>query len=194
MRILSCFNETHKLVLLAVFILLAACTRHSPGDNKAAPVYSREQDKKSQTYDPYSEEKVYPEQEQVTKTYPYQKQSEGEKNQFFTPEKPLAPAVVALLSQADKNYKLGKYGLAVGTIERALRIEPRNATLVYKLASVRLKQSKPRLAEDLAKKASLLAGNNTMIKRSSWLLIAEARRMQGNQFGAKEATLKAAGY
>jgi len=183
-----------KLVLLAMVVLISSCVRHSPGKNKRAPVYSQQKNKAPGEYQPYSQTDVYQEQEEVTKTYPYQKQSEPEKKQFFTPEKPLAPAVVALLSQADKNYKAGEFDLAVATIERALRIEPRNATLVYKLASVRLKQSKPRLAEDLAKKASLLAGNNTLIKRRSWLLIAKARRLQGNQIGANEAKQKAAKY
>jgi len=188
----NCFNKAYKLVLVAVFVLLVACVRHSPGDDKAAPVYSRQKEKKSEVNDTSTNTEAV--QEQVTKTYPYQKQSEGDENQFFTPEKPLAPAVASLLSQADKSYKAGKYDLAVATIERALRIDSRNASLVYKLASVRLKQSKPRLAEDLAKKASLLAGNNTMIKRSSWLLIAEARRMQGNQYEANEAKQRAAEY
>ncbi len=178
-----------NIIPLAAVVLLSACTRHIPGDNKSAPVYSSQQEKESEMYP-----KTDSHQEQEVETFPYQKHSEGEDKQFFTPEKPLAPAIVALLSQADKNYKAGEYGLAVATIERALRIEPRNATLVYKLASVRLRQSKPRLAEDLAKKASLLAGNNTMIKQRSWLLIAEARRLQGNQLGAKEAKQKAANY
>ncbi len=186
--------KSHKFVLLGVFILQPACIRHSPVDNKPVPVYSRQQDEKSEIYNPNSNTEVYQEQEQVTKTYPYQKQSESEKKQFFTPDKPLAPAVVALLSLADESYKAGKYDYAVATIERALRIEPRNARLVYKLAAVRIKQSKPQLAEDLAKKASLLAGDNTLIKRRSWLLIAEARRMQGNQYGTKEAKQKAAEY
>lgn len=186
--------KSYRLILLAVVVLLVSCVRHSPSKNKPppAPVYSQQHDKVSEENIPYSPAESS-EKEQVT-TYPYQKQREGKKEQFFSLDKPLTPAVVALLSQADKNYKAGKYGLAVATIERALRIEPRNATLVYKLASVRLRQSKPRLAEDLAKKASLLAGNNSMIKQRSWLLIAEARRLQGNLLGAKEAKQKAANY
>lgn len=187
--------KAHKFVLLGAIILQSACTRH-PLTNNKPPVYSDQQNKKTKIYNPNVNAGAHPHQEQesVTKTYPYPKQSGGGEKQFFTPDKPLAPAVVALLSQAEKSYKAGKYDFAVATIERALRIAPRNATLVYKLAAVRLKQSKPQLAEDLAKKASLLAGNNTLIKRRSWLLIAEARRVLGNQVGAKEAKLKAAKY
>jgi predicted Zn-dependent protease len=105
--------------------------------------------------------------------------------------KPLSPAVLALVSEADRNSKEGNLESAVSTIERALRIDSRNPTLTYKLAKIRLKQSKPRLAEDLAKKAALLSANNRQLKKQSWLLISEARRRQKNYFGAKEAKLKA---
>lgn len=106
--------------------------------------------------------------------------------------KPLTPAVLALVSEAERNSKSGDLESAVVTIERALRIDSRNPSLIYKLAQLRLKQSKPRLAEDLAKKTALLSGKDKSLKRKSWLLISEARRQQKNYFGAKEARRKAA--
>jgi len=104
---------------------------------------------------------------------------------------PLSPAVSALASAANQNSKSGNIESATTTIERAIRIEPRNATLYYKLALLRLKQSKPRLAEDLAKKAALLASNDTQLKKHSWLLVARAREVQGDLKGGKEARAKA---
>jgi len=104
---------------------------------------------------------------------------------------PLSPAVGALVVAANQNSKSGNIESATTTIERAIRIEPRNATLYYKLALLRLKQSKPRLAEDLAKKSALLASGDTRLKKHSWLLIAKAREMQKNYQGAKEARAKA---
>jgi len=104
---------------------------------------------------------------------------------------PLSPAVSALALAANQDSKSGNIESATTTIERAIRIEPRNATLYYKLALLRLKQSKPRLAEDLAKKAALLASNDTHLKKHSWLLIARAREMQGDLKGGKEARAKA---
>lgn len=101
------------------------------------------------------------------------------------------PAVVALLTEADKNKASGDLDAAVVSTERALRIDSRNPTLTYKLAQLRIKQNKPQLAEELAGKAALLAGNNLDLKRKSWLLIAEARRQQQNYPGAKEAKAKA---
>lgn len=103
---------------------------------------------------------------------------------------PLSPAVNALALAANQNSKSGDIETATTTIERAIRIEPRNATLYYKLALLRLKQSKPRLAEDLAKKAALLASNDIQLKKHSWLLIARAREMQGDFKGGKEARAK----
>jgi len=104
---------------------------------------------------------------------------------------PLSPAVGALVIAANQNTAKGNWDSAATTIERAIRIEPRNATLYYKLAVLRLKESKPGLAEDLAKKSALYAGGDSQLKKHSWLLIARAREMQNNPDGAKEARAKA---
>jgi predicted Zn-dependent protease len=104
---------------------------------------------------------------------------------------PLSPAVGALVSAANQNTKSGDLDSAAVSIERAIRIEPRNATLFYKLALLRLKQSKPRLAEDLAKKSALLASTDNALKKHCWLLIAHARELQQDFAGAKEARAKA---
>lgn len=102
-----------------------------------------------------------------------------------------SPAVVALLTDAERNRASGDLDAAVVSTERALRIDSRNPTLTYKLAQLRIKQNKPQMAEELAGKAALLAGGDLDLKRKSWLLIAEARRMQQNYSGAKEAKAKA---
>ncbi len=104
---------------------------------------------------------------------------------------PLSPAVSALALAANQNSKSGDIEGATTTIERAIRIEPRNATLYYKLALLRLKQSKPKMAEDLAKKAVLLATNDAALKKHSWLLVARAREIQGDINGGKEARANA---
>lgn len=104
---------------------------------------------------------------------------------------PLSPAVGALVSAANQNSQAGDLDSAAASIERAIRIEPRNATLFYKLALLRLKQSKPRLAEDLAKKSALLASTDNTLKKHCWLLIAHAREIQQDFAGAKEARAKA---
>ena len=107
---------------------------------------------------------------------------------------PQSPAVGSLVMSANENSQGGNQDSAVSSIERAIRIEPRNATLYYKLAVLRLKQSKPRLAEDLARKAALLAVNDNALKKHSWLLIANARELQKNVAGAKKAKAEAEKY
>lgn len=104
---------------------------------------------------------------------------------------PLSPAVGALVLAAAQNSQNGDLDSAAASIERAIRIEPRNATLFYKLALLRLKQSKPHLAEDLAKKSALLASTDNTLKKHCWLLIAHAREIQQDFAGAKEAREKA---
>ena len=105
-----------------------------------------------------------------------------------------SPAVVALIGEAERSRSRGDLDGAVVVLERALRIDSRNPTLTYKLAQLRLKQSKPQLAEDLAGKAALLAGSDLDLKRKSWLLIAEARQNQQNFQGAKDAKAKAESF
>jgi hypothetical protein len=104
---------------------------------------------------------------------------------------PLSPAVNALASAANQSSKSGNLEAATTTIERAIRIEPRNGILYYKLAVLRLKQSKPKLAEDLAKKALLLATNDAALKKHSWLLVARARELLGDNNGSIEAKTQA---
>lgn len=110
------------------------------------------------------------------------------------PPKNASPAVLALLTDSDRSRATGDLDAAVISMERALRIDSRNATLTYKLAQLRIKQNKPQLAEELAGKAALLAGSDLELKRKSWLLIAEARRLQQNLAGAKEAKSKAESF
>jgi hypothetical protein len=115
----------------------------------------------------------------------------------FEPIEPAAsssPAIGSLIIAANQNSQIGNVESAVASIERAIRIEPRNPSLFYKLALLRLKQSKPRLAEDLAKKSALLAAGDNQLKKHSWLLIAHARELQKDFKGAREARAKAAGF
>ena len=105
-----------------------------------------------------------------------------------------SPAVLALLTDADRSRRAGDLDAAVIAMERALRIDSRNPTLTYKLAQLRIKQNKPQLAEEMAGKAALLAGGDLELKRKSWMMIAEARRMQQNIQGAKEAKAKAESF
>lgn len=107
------------------------------------------------------------------------------------PPASLSPAIGALVVAANQNTALGNVDTAAASIDRALKIEPRNPALYYRLALLRLKQSKPHEAEDLAKKSALLAGKDKQLKKHSWLLIAHARELRRDYKGARQARAKA---
>ena len=105
--------------------------------------------------------------------------------------KPLSPAVIALMDEAEIHRRVGNLDSAVATIERAVRIQPRNAKLWHQLAVLRLQQDKPRLALDLAKKSNSLVASDHQLMRENWLLISNARRMLGDDSGAERALFEA---
>jgi len=100
-------------------------------------------------------------------------------------------AVVALLAQSEREERQGALGAAVSTVERALRLESRNAHLWNRLAHLRYNQGRRGLAADLAAKSNALAGRDLALKRDNWLLIAAARRSIGDGHGARVAERKA---
>ena len=102
-----------------------------------------------------------------------------------------SPALLALMQEAEAESASGNLDNAAANLERAIRIQPRNAELWQKLAEVRLKQHQPGLAEDLAKKSNVLAKGNAALVRKNWAIIAEARRKKGDAEGAAEADAKA---
>lgn len=191
--------KIYKLVTAMPFLILQASCSEFYGYQPPAPVYG------GQVTNPYEDE--------LARTYPDRSVPQPDSSRSTTsqdlgiqeleplprenvsvPPRPQSPAVIALMSESDRNQRAGDLDSAVAVLERALRIDPRNPTLTYKLAALRLKQEKPRLAEDLAKKAALLAAGDGALKRKSWLLISEARRMQQNYQGAKEAQNKAQSF
>lgn len=101
------------------------------------------------------------------------------------------PAVLALETEIQSSMKSANYADAAATLERAIRIQPKNPELWHVLAKVRLKQQQPGLAEDLAKKSNLLAKNNPELARANWDIIAQARRNKGDPSGAAEAQARA---
>lgn len=101
------------------------------------------------------------------------------------------PAVAALETDIEAQFKARRYGDAAAQIDRALRIQPKNAELWHVLAEIRLRQNQPGLAEDLAKKSNSLAKSNSDLVKSNWRIIADARRQQGDGAGSQDALEKA---
>ncbi len=96
-------------------------------------------------------------------------------------------AVVALLGQAQTQLSAGRSEAAGASLERALRIEPRNPLLWQELARVRLDQGQYRQAENLAAKANALGGDDKRLLTENWRIIGRARSKLGDLPGAQAA-------
>jgi len=99
--------------------------------------------------------------------------------------------VLALLDQADQQAAEGRLPEAGSSLERALRIEPRNPVLWQKLARLRLEQGDYRQAENLAAKSNALAPDEKRLRADNWQIIGQARLGLGDQEGAQKAFEKA---
>ncbi len=101
-------------------------------------------------------------------------------------------AIIALVQSAREDAAAGRLNAAASNLERALRIEPRNATLWHELARVTLNQGQPDQAVQLASKSNTFAGQNVALRASNWRLIGQARTQAGDQEGAESAFDRAA--
>jgi len=96
-------------------------------------------------------------------------------------------AVIALLDRARLDTGAGQREAAGASLERALRIEPRNAWLWHELAQLRLAQGQYGQAISLAQKSSSFAGRERRLRALNWRVIGDARIAQGNPSGAEQA-------
>lgn len=81
----------------------------------------------------------------------------------------------------------GKLVTAAASLERALRIEPRNPRLWQELARVRLKQGQFAQAESVAARSNSWASDDKALRAENWRLIAQSREARGNAEGARQA-------
>ena len=84
-------------------------------------------------------------------------------------------AVAGLMDIARADVAANRLGSAAATLERALRIEPRNARLWHELALVRLKQGDYAQAVSTATRSNTLAGGDSALRTANQRVIEEAR-------------------
>ena len=87
----------------------------------------------------------------------------------------------------------GDYAGAAATLERSLRIAPREAYLWNRLARVRMEQGLAAQAGQLAARSNDYAGGQSTVKNDNWRIIAESTRRSGDTAGAGEAEKRASG-
>ena len=103
------------------------------------------------------------------------------------PPHPETPAVASLIDNARLDSQAGRYTNAAASLERALRIEPRNPRLWQELSRVRLSQRDFAQAESCAQRSNSWAGSDNALRFQNWQLIAQARDARGDSAGAKAA-------
>jgi len=96
-------------------------------------------------------------------------------------------AVASLVDGARADVAAGRLVNAAASLERALRIEPRNPRLWQELARVRLRQGDYAQAESVAARSNSWAGNDSRLRAENWRLIAQAREARGDAAGARAA-------
>src|SRR4249919_575714 len=105
-----------------------------------------------------------------------------------TPLHAESPAIASLMDGARTDYSAGRLANAAASLERALRIEPRNPRLWQELSRVRLSQRDYVQAESCAARSNSWAGSDDgALRADNWRLIAQSREARGDADGAKAA-------
>lgn len=86
-------------------------------------------------------------------------------------------ATSSLLAKVDIQESSEQWERAAALLERALRIEPRNAYLWHRLAQIRLQQGQYRLAESLIQKSNALAKNDEELQKKNSRLLRQAQSL-----------------
>ncbi len=90
------------------------------------------------------------------------------------------PAAIQLRERAAEAAALGDYQTASSLLERALRIEPRNASNYYALAEIRMQQARPGEAIEITQKALSLPADAALRESLKALQVKATRSMNAN--------------
>ncbi len=100
-------------------------------------------------------------------------------------------AAGTLLAGARQNMQAGRYSQAEMALERALRLEPRNARLWHEMAQVKFAQRDYRQSVQFCLKSNSLAGRDHELIQRNWQLMEKAYLELGEPDKARRAHGKA---
>lgn len=103
----------------------------------------------------------------------------------------LGPATGALVAQAQAAGGRADYLTAMSTLERAVRIEPRNPLVWIEMAKVRLAAGEAQQAESVARKAVALSEGDQRTSNEAWKQVALALKAQNRNPEAAAAEARA---
>ena len=96
-------------------------------------------------------------------------------------------AVSTLMASAQTDASAGRFATAAASMERAIRLEPRNPRLWHELAKLRLMQKEYGQAEQVALRSNALLRGDTALRTENWNIIARSREARGDAEGARSA-------
>jgi Tfp pilus assembly protein PilF len=100
----------------------------------------------------------------------------------------LGSASQSLVNQARTQRQKGDLPGATVSLERALRIEPRNPLLWIEMGRLRMDQGNPSQAEGMGRKALSMSVGDDATQSAAWALIADSLRARGKNSQAEEAS------
>jgi len=111
--------------------------------------------------------------------------------QVIKPDSDTGDAVKSLLVDARGAASSGNISRAESLLERALRIEPRNAVLWHYMAKMKLHQGRYSKAIGMAAKSNSMVTNNNALMADNWRIIAHAQNWLGNLKKSQKAQYQA---
>ena len=102
----------------------------------------------------------------------------------------VAAPVLGLVKQSREAKRAKKYDQAAGSLERALRIDPRNAWVWQQLATLHLLMGQHEQALSEGRKSNSLAKRNPWIEVENYRVIAAAAAALGNSAAATQARIR----
>jgi Tfp pilus assembly protein PilF len=99
-------------------------------------------------------------------------------------------AAGTLLASARQSLRSGQFNQAEMMLERALRVEPRNARLWHEMAQVKYSLKDYEQVVQLCKKSNSLAGKDYGLIQQNWQLMERAYIEKGQPEQAQRARIK----
>lgn len=99
----------------------------------------------------------------------------------------MSPAIQGLIQQADQAIANQDWSHAIATLERALRIEPKQAESWSRLSVANYGKQLYEQAIQTARRSNSLIGNNNELKAYNWLMISRAYEQLGNMEQSRQA-------
>jgi cytochrome c-type biogenesis protein CcmH/NrfG len=98
----------------------------------------------------------------------------------------VSPAVSNLIAKANAHMNQQEFEKAASSIERGLRLEPRNASLWNRLAEIRYLQKDWSQAVQLAARSNSMPNLQPDVKRRNWWIMSQSYDSLGDQLKAQQ--------